>query len=88
LRIFEHRVLGICRLKVACFELYRRNIRSPEILTFDELYYYASPTVVVFIEIMNVIEATANASVTMAPTRPNATRLVAFPEGRVHQPAR
>ena len=29
-------------LKVACFELYRRNIRSPEILTFDELYYRAS----------------------------------------------
>ena len=27
--------------KVACFELYRRNIRSPEILTFDELYYRA-----------------------------------------------
>jgi hypothetical protein len=25
--------------KVACFELYRRNIRSPEILTFDELFY-------------------------------------------------
>lgn len=24
--------------KVACFELYRRNIRMPEILTFDELY--------------------------------------------------
>jgi hypothetical protein len=28
--------------KVACFELYRRNIRSPEILTFDELYYRTS----------------------------------------------
>ncbi len=27
--------------KVACFELYRRNIRSPEILTFDELLYRA-----------------------------------------------
>lgn len=27
--------------KVACFELYRRNIRSPEILTFDELFYRA-----------------------------------------------
>lgn len=25
--------------KVTCFELYRRNIRAPEILTFDELYY-------------------------------------------------
>lgn len=24
--------------KIACFELYRRNIRSPEILTFDELF--------------------------------------------------
>jgi hypothetical protein len=28
--------------KVACFELYRRNIRSPEILTFDELFYRAT----------------------------------------------
>lgn len=28
--------------KIACFELYRRNIRSPEILTFDELYYRAA----------------------------------------------
>lgn len=27
--------------KVTCFELFRRNIRSPEILTFDELYYRA-----------------------------------------------
>lgn len=27
--------------KVACFELYRRNVRSPEILTFDELLYRA-----------------------------------------------
>lgn len=27
--------------KVACFELYRRNIRSPEIITFDELYQRA-----------------------------------------------
>jgi hypothetical protein len=27
--------------KVACFELYRRNIRAPEILTFDELYQRA-----------------------------------------------
>jgi hypothetical protein len=27
--------------KVASFELYRRNIRSPEILTFDELFYRA-----------------------------------------------
>lgn len=26
------------RDKVACFELYRRNVRSTEILTFDELY--------------------------------------------------
>lgn len=26
------------RDKIACFELFRRNIRSPEILTFDELY--------------------------------------------------
>ena len=28
--------------KIACFELFRRNIRSPEILTFDELYHRAS----------------------------------------------
>jgi hypothetical protein len=28
--------------KVACFELYRRNVHSPEILTFDELYHRAS----------------------------------------------
>ena len=28
--------------KVACFELYRRNIRAPEILTFDELFQRAS----------------------------------------------
>jgi hypothetical protein len=43
LRIFEHRILSVyVVLKVACFELYRRNIRSPEILTFDELYYRAS----------------------------------------------
>lgn len=28
--------------KIACFELYRRNIRAPEILTFDELYHRAS----------------------------------------------
>ncbi len=27
--------------KITCFELYRRNIRSPEILTFDELLYRA-----------------------------------------------
>ena len=27
--------------KIACFELYRRNIRAPEILTFDELYQRA-----------------------------------------------
>lgn len=27
--------------KIACFELYRRNIRSPEILTFDELFHRA-----------------------------------------------
>lgn len=27
--------------KITCFELFRRNIRSPEILTFDELYYRA-----------------------------------------------
>ena len=27
--------------KIACFELYRRNIRSPEILTFDELLHRA-----------------------------------------------
>ncbi|WP_108459681.1 Shedu immune nuclease family protein [Devosia naphthalenivorans] len=27
--------------KIACFELYRRNTRSPEILTFDELFYRA-----------------------------------------------
>ena len=28
--------------KIACFELYRRNIRGPEILTFDELFQRAS----------------------------------------------
>jgi hypothetical protein len=28
--------------KITCFELYRKNIRSPEILTFDELFYRAS----------------------------------------------
>ncbi|MER9726247.1 MULTISPECIES: Shedu immune nuclease family protein [unclassified Mesorhizobium] len=27
--------------KIACFELYRRNIRAPEIITFDELYHRA-----------------------------------------------
>lgn len=27
--------------KITCFELYRRNIRSPEILTFDELFHRA-----------------------------------------------
>lgn len=27
--------------KVTCFELYRRNVRGPEILTFDELYQRA-----------------------------------------------
>lgn len=27
--------------KITCFELFRRNIRSPEILTFDELYQRA-----------------------------------------------
>lgn len=27
--------------KIVCFELYRRNIRAPEILTFDELYQRA-----------------------------------------------
>ena len=27
--------------KVACFELYRRHMRSPEIVTFDELYQRA-----------------------------------------------
>ncbi|WP_299655065.1 Shedu anti-phage system protein SduA domain-containing protein, partial [uncultured Jannaschia sp.] len=28
--------------KVACFELYRRNMRAPEIITFDELYERAN----------------------------------------------
>src|SRR5207247_4769155 len=28
--------------KIACFELYRRNIRAPELLTFDELFQRAS----------------------------------------------
>jgi hypothetical protein len=28
--------------KVTCFELYRRNVRAPEILTFDELFQRAS----------------------------------------------
>lgn len=28
--------------RIACFELFRRNIRSPEILAFDELYYRAT----------------------------------------------
>jgi hypothetical protein len=28
--------------KITCFELYRRNIRTPEILTFDELFERAS----------------------------------------------
>ena len=27
--------------QVACFELYRRNTRSPEIITFDELFQRA-----------------------------------------------
>jgi hypothetical protein len=27
--------------KTACFELYRRNTRSPEIITFDELHQRA-----------------------------------------------
>lgn len=27
--------------KITCFELFRRNIRSPEIITFDELYHRA-----------------------------------------------
>jgi hypothetical protein len=27
--------------KVTCFELYRRNVRAPEIITFDELFYRA-----------------------------------------------
>jgi hypothetical protein len=27
--------------KIACFELYRRNVHSPEILTFDELFHRA-----------------------------------------------
>lgn len=27
--------------KISCFELYRRNVRSPEILTFDELFHRA-----------------------------------------------
>jgi hypothetical protein len=36
--------------KVACFELYRRNIRSPEILTFDELYCRASCIIETLIE--------------------------------------
>lgn len=27
--------------KIACFELYRRNIRAPEIVTFDELFHRA-----------------------------------------------
>lgn len=27
--------------KVTCFELFRKNVRSPEILTFDELFYRA-----------------------------------------------
>jgi len=31
--------------KIACFELFRRNVRSPEILTFDELYERAKYTV-------------------------------------------
>lgn len=27
--------------RITCFELYRQNVRSPEILTFDELFYRA-----------------------------------------------
>ncbi|HVR91051.1 MAG TPA: hypothetical protein VHG29_08160 [Novosphingobium sp.] len=27
--------------KIACFELYRRNVRSLEIITFDELFHRA-----------------------------------------------
>jgi Domain of unknown function (DUF4263) len=27
--------------KIACFELFRRNVRSPEIITFDELLHRA-----------------------------------------------
>jgi hypothetical protein len=27
--------------KVTCFELFRKNVRSPEVLTFDELFYRA-----------------------------------------------
>ena len=27
--------------KITCFELFRRNVRAPEILTFDELFYRA-----------------------------------------------
>lgn len=27
--------------KITCFELYRRNVRAPEIVTFDELFYRA-----------------------------------------------
>ncbi|NZD64919.1 DUF4263 domain-containing protein [Rhizobium sp. WYCCWR 11290] len=27
--------------KITCFELYRRNVRSPEIITFDELFHRA-----------------------------------------------
>lgn len=42
--------------KVACFELYRRNVRSPEILTFDELFYRARC-------IVETISAEAGASV-------------------------
>jgi hypothetical protein len=42
--------------KVACFELYRRNVRSPEIITFDELYQRAR-CIVENISAANMVEA-------------------------------
>src|SRR6185437_7912244 len=42
--------------KVACFELFRRNLRAPEILTFDELYQRARCIVE---NVSNKVQATA-----------------------------
>ncbi|MDE5461325.1 Shedu immune nuclease family protein [Bradyrhizobium sp. CSS354] len=45
--------------KVACFELFRRNLRAPEILTFDELY---QRTRCIVENISNKVQATTAAN--------------------------
>jgi hypothetical protein len=58
--------------KIACFELYRRNIKAPEILTFDELFQRASCIV------ENISRESLNALPVVSPIAANADDDIPF----------